>query len=934
MPLWPTRRSFVHRLRRTCWRCCLFAWIAIPAAPAFADGERRDHEPAPATDSLGLARAWLASGEYARVERVTRRWWDASQDPSQDASPDAASRDRSRDVLDLLVESLWRQGFATRPETSELARRALAARDTAWSAGPASVPALLNLGAVRTQNGELTEARDLIGRACAIRRRYPGADSLEYAAALQELAALDLRSGALEAARDGFEHVLALRRPALGPHHPLVAWSLNNLATALESLGDFVGARALREECLRVRTRALPADHPDIARALHALANDHYALGDFARARVYEQRAMVMIERTEGPDSPEFARALTNMSGRLRSLGDLDGARDAAARSLAIRQRRFDPNNPEIATALLSLGRVFQESGALRAAEDTLRRALAIRARVFGAEDPITALVLDELAKTQLRLGRADSAEALCRRAIRGKSRGLGRGHPDVARSWRVLADALAAQGRTPEACRAALECERIMRDHLAASVARMPENEALAYEATRVSGLGCAARLALRPDAGPDERRSVLDAIVRSRALVLDARLSRGGGPRPSEGLPEVLRGLPQGSALVSLLRCDPEPAPFRAEARYLAFVVGAGDSAVAVVDLGAAGALDSLVGRWRAAITSRTSRPQRGVETRAGGVTLRQRVWEPLQHAIAGAPRVFIVPDGALGAVDWYALPASGGGFLVESGPLLERLSTERELSAPLAPARGSGLLVAVCGGGATGLAPLPQAAHEVRDVTQEWGDTAPGTRRAVVLSHPHATVPALRQAIQGCEVLHLSAHGVFAGHGVDPVRSLLDPAGAGEQGASVLERSGLVLAGAADRLNASGFLNARAAASLDLHGARWVVLSGCETGRGRTLTREGSLGLQRAFKLAGARVVITSLWPVEDRATREWMAALYRARWQRGLSTGQAVRAAARERLLERRRLGLSEDPSAWAGFVSTGFDDAALTAGGVR
>ncbi|MEQ1834277.1 MAG: CHAT domain-containing tetratricopeptide repeat protein [Candidatus Eisenbacteria bacterium] len=608
--------------------------------------------------------------------------------------------------------------------------------------------------------------------------------------------------------------------------------------------------------------------------------------------------------------------------------------RSAAARSLAIRQRRFDPDNPEIATALLSLGRVYMESGALSAADDTLRRALAIRTRVFGAEDPVTALALDELAKTQLLLGRAESAEVLCRRAIRGKSRGLGRGHPDVARSWRVLAGALAAQGRPAEACQAALECERIMRDHLAASVARMPENDALAYEATRVSGLGCAARLAARSDAGPAERRSVLDAIVRSRALVLDARLSRGTGPRTSEGLPEVLRGLPQGAVLVSLLRCDPEPAPFTADARYVAFVVGAGDSAVAAVDLGAAGELDSLVGCWRAAITRRASHSQRGVNTRTWGVALRRRVWEPLQRSITGAPRVFVVPDGALGAVDWYALPAPGGGFLVESGPLLERLSTERELSAPLASAKGSGLLVAVCGGGATGFAPLPQAAREVRDVTQEWSDAASGTRRAVILSHPRATVPALRQAIQGCEVLHLSAHGVFAGQGVDPERSLRRPVGAAEQGASVLERSGLVLAGAADRRNAAGFLNARAAASLDLRGARWVVLSGCETGRGRFMAREGSLGLQRAFKLAGARVVITSLWPVEDRAAREWMAALYRARWQRGLSTGESVRAAARERLQARRRLGLPDDPAVWAGFVASGLDDPAITAGVAR
>ncbi|MEQ1831532.1 MAG: tetratricopeptide repeat protein, partial [Candidatus Eisenbacteria bacterium] len=306
MPHSPTL-SLILRRPRSAWRGCFaLAWLVVVAGTASAAGD-----PAPVADSLAIVRGWLADGEYARVESVTRRWWETA--------PKVAPRPRDHDVLDLLVESLWRLGFATRSETSALAVAALAERDTGAAAGPEPVPALLNLGAVRTQKGELTEARVLLEHACAIRRRYPGTDSLDYAAALQELAALEMRAGALEAARDGFEHVLALRRPALGPHHPLVAWSISNLAAALEALGDFVGALALRQECLRVRTRALPANHPDVARALSAVANNHYALGDFARARIYEQRAMAMFERNEGSDSRDLARALTSMSGRLRA---------------------------------------------------------------------------------------------------------------------------------------------------------------------------------------------------------------------------------------------------------------------------------------------------------------------------------------------------------------------------------------------------------------------------------------------------------------------------------------------------------------------------------------------------------------------------------------------------------------------------------------
>jgi CHAT domain-containing protein len=65
-----------------------------------------------------------------------------------------------------------------------------------------------------------------------------------------------------------------------------------------------------------------------------------------------------------------------------------------------------------------------------------------------------------------------------------------------------------------------------------------------------------------------------------------------------------------------------------------------------------------------------------------------------------------------------------------------------------------------------------------------------------------------------------------------------------------------------------------------------------------------------------------VIASLWPVEDRWAREWMAALYRARFEQGRSTAQAVRDAS----VAVRALLVKEDqepiPRRWASFVAVG------------
>ncbi len=67
-----------------------------------------------------------------------------------------------------------------------------------------------------------------------------------------------------------------------------------------------------------------------------------------------------------------------------------------------------------------------------------------------------------------------------------------------------------------------------------------------------------------------------------------------------------------------------------------------------------------------------------------------------------------------------------------------------------------------------------------------------------------------------------------------------------------------------------------------TLDVFGMRvpsdLVVLSACESGRGRLLRTEGVFGFTRAFMFAGAPRVVVSLWKVDDEATRALMVKFY--------------------------------------------------------
>lgn len=117
--------------------------------------------------------------------------------------------------------------------------------------------------------------------------------------------------------------------------------------------------------------------------------------------------------------------------------------------------------------------------------------------------------------------------------------------------------------------------------------------------------------------------------------------------------------------------------------------------------------------------------------------------------------------------------------------------------------------------------------------------------------------------------------------------------------------LRRSGLIFAGA-NRFWQGGYaitgvddgiLTAEEVSTMDLLNTELVVLSACETGLGDIKDAEGVYGLQRAFKVAGAKTIIMSLWKVPDKETMELMEIFY-TNWLGGMSKHDAFLSAQKE------------------------------------
>lgn len=105
--------------------------------------------------------------------------------------------------------------------------------------------------------------------------------------------------------------------------------------------------------------------------------------------------------------------------------------------------------------------------------------------------------------------------------------------------------------------------------------------------------------------------------------------------------------------------------------------------------------------------------------------------------------------------------------------------------------------------------------------------------------------------------------------------------------------------------------GILTSYEISEVDLHNVELVVLSACETGLGEDFY-DGIFGLQRAFKKAGVKSILMSLWNIDDKATADYMDCFYRF-----LVSGLSKQESYYRTVIEMKNK--YQDPYYWASFV---------------
>lgn len=319
----------------------------------------------------------------------------------------------------------------------------------------------------------------------------------------------------------------------------------------------------------------------------------------------------------------------------------------------------------------------------------------------------------------------------------------------------------------------------------------------------------------------------------------------------------------------------------------------------------------------------------------TTFAGDSLFNLVWKPLMPYTHNVKSVVYAPDGLLHKVAFHALPLiANEKYLIDEFELAQYPSIKQLTEVSNQPTTTTSAFLM----GNVNFNTLTQTTTGTNNFTTTVTSGAwaalPGTENEInavekTLLNKQIKVTTLKGTLateqkfkslnnQSPSIIHLATHGFF----------LPEPNAQNNKTAEnsftiaddPLIRSGIVTAGANYVWSGKsvpigiedGILTAYEIAQLNLSNTQLVVLSACETALGDLKGTEGVFGLQRAFKIAGVKNMIVSLWQVPDKETAELMTLFYN-----NLATNNStVREAFTKAQKEMRS---KYPPFSWAAFV---------------
>ena len=803
---------------------------------------------------------------------------------------------------------------------------------------------LNNLGNLYGMMGEYELAEPYYFEAKSIRENTLGKQHPDYVQSLDNLAALYQKTGDFERAEKLNLEVISILESGIGANHPDYATSIFNLAVLYRQTKDYPRSEELYLKAMAIREQVLGNNHLDYAATLRNLGYLYVEMGRLESARPLFLQNQSIIEATLGKLHPEYGISLDNLANLNKELGDYIHAEPLFVQALEIWEKVYGETHPFIIQNLSNQAEMYANMGKYEQAtplftEVAKRRKKAMTKAIYHLSET----KLDKY----LRLFTDDQNQLLSyAQAVSGDGEDIAATCFDNALFYKgFLLQSVRQVKQWATADPTTSEKWDLLQSY----------NRRLAKEYTKTA----------------DKRNNV--EMLQEKANSLEKELTRAVA-RYGEAIRQVtweevkLQLKPKEAAIefvhyphsigqkqtnkimyaALLLKremAQPKFIPLFEEKSLDSLTAVNGDRKADYVDQ-----LYTFSGRGAKAL----SKPKR---------SLYEMIWQPLEKELKGVQTVYFSPDGQLHRLNLGAIPVDDDRTMADRFHLVE-LGSTRQLAAPIKGGnteRDISETALLLGGINYEIDTLEIDRQDEFEILAEHGrpiydiktpklrgggnwDYLKWTSKEVnglekilmdegfqttVLRGPEASedfFKTIGHDAPSPRILHLATHGYFF---PDPEIAEVKAWMPGDVEGIVFKtslhpmiRSGLILSGGNYAWEngqsfrpqmEDGILTAFEISQMDLSGTELVVLSACETGLGDIEGNEGVYGLQRAFKIAGAKYLLMSLWQVPDYQTQELMVLFY----QKFITEKLDIPAAFRAAQLEMRDK--YQSPYFWAGFV---------------
>lgn len=781
-----------------------------------------------------------------------------------------------------------------------------------------------NLGHFYGVVGKYENAEYHFNRAIQVYESLSMINSVDYARSMDNLANILLRLAKYKAAEAAYVKALGIRRKVLGDKDWQYGASLNNLGGYYLATGNNTLALKFIKDAAEVVKNTLGENHPQYSIALGNIGNVYSRLGDHINAVLYAQKSLDILVHNHDTLSLRFITGLQNIAGNyFRAYADAN-AKSYYEQSLGRRKKVNGDENIDYILSATNLGICYLSCGASNQADSIFNAtkkiidklslqnhpelAIFYKQEIKKIQDngewynlnvPLSSLLINERTFLKDKLSFLSESELI-------NYIGLHSQYFDIAyRKGTAFLSHATISLMLDNLC--------LIKGLSANNTARIFRNIERTEDSITKSMLqnfrkikNQVSKQATLPITSRTENTDSLSALASSleKSLILRSQEYSSYTSNIDIGWSVIKSCLADNELVIEYKSALIEETDVRKQPSKLiiAFLYRKRDSLPIYVPL----CTDDYLIKAMANFSYKSPSYVNTITPPVNAQRLYSLLWLPVTKHLTGIKKIYFSPDGLLHQIAFAAIPTPDKKLLSDKYQLVQLTSTRELMNKDTAILPKSAMFF---GGidynsqntdtttkpNLDAYAFVYQQSHRgIVDSFRYLNHTLPEVKtagqqlsklntRTYLYQGGNASESNFRSAIQTAQpsILHFATHGFTitdstAKAGVNTAYTATK---------NPLLRTGLVMAGGNNGWKArnkwdedDGILTGMEIANLRLDSTELVVLSACETANGEIQGSEGVFGLQRAFKLAGAKYIMATLWQVPDKETKEFMNLFY--------------------------------------------------------